>query len=206
MMVMYYDRSLAKASPKTGHTWPLAIYLAGKIRKGCWRHRIVTGLRGACEPGDSCREGNALEGLETWPTLRRAVFGTHDYVGPYFQSDDHGCYHGDDSHGNAADMHCGHPHDGTFAPRVVALCLEAIKKADAVFAWVDEPDCYGTVAELGYAAALGKLIWVAGPKRYRDMWFVRELAERTSCSCGSADDALRAFLREYQGRLASAWS
>jgi nucleoside 2-deoxyribosyltransferase len=45
-----------------------------------------------------------------------------------------------------------------------------------VYAWIDTLDCYGTIVELGYAKALEKEIWIAGPRRFRDMWFVYELA------------------------------
>jgi hypothetical protein len=59
-----------------------------------------------------------------------------------------------------------------------------------VFAWLDSPDAYGTVCELGYAAALGKQIWIAGPKRFRDMWFVYRLDTRTKAWCNSASPAI----------------
>ena len=35
-------------------------------------------------------------------------------------------------------------------------CLSQIEKADIFFAWIDTMDCYGTLAEIGYAKAKGK--------------------------------------------------
>jgi hypothetical protein len=157
----------------------LAIYLAGKIRKHCWRHTIVRDLRGALDCLPSCGAGAELP--PTWPILRGAVLDHHDYVGPYFLSCDHGCGHGDDSHGSAAqepDYSASKHGEIRAAPRVVALCQAALHRADIVFAWIDEADCYGTVAEVGYAKALGKTVWIAGPRRFRDLWFVYELADR----------------------------
>jgi hypothetical protein len=52
-----------------------------------------------------------------------------------------------------------------------------------VFAWIDSADAYGTIAELGYAAALHKRIWICFDLQHRDellrdMWFTAMLAER----------------------------
>jgi hypothetical protein len=160
--------------------WPLNIYLAGKIEKNCWRHSIVTGLCNALPKLVSCPVGEVAWSAPEWPVLPRAIFGEHDY------------FHGNDSHGIAAQMDRIDVHDeqravndsrghatapeGRMAPEVVRLCLEAIGKADVLFAWVDQLDCYGTVSEIGYAKALGKRVWIRGPRVFRDMWFLYEMA------------------------------
>src|SRR5262245_48320700 len=82
--------------------WPLTVYLAGKIRKNCWRHELVAGLREATSESSSCPSGDPVSLPDEWPVLHRAVLGEHHYAGPYFQSCDHGCFHGPDSHGTAA--------------------------------------------------------------------------------------------------------
>jgi hypothetical protein len=52
----------------------------------------------------------------------------------------------------------------------------AIEAADLVFAWIDGPDCYGTILEIGYARALGKAVVVAmsdefaATKAAHEMW------------------------------------
>ncbi|HYH65581.1 MAG TPA: hypothetical protein VD866_12865 [Urbifossiella sp.] len=156
----------------------MKIYLAGKVRKNCWRHDVVPALRGAIQPpgnGD-CRAGAGHDGVIalppgfTFPVMPNAIFGAHDYVGPFFVSDDHGCFHGQDTHGMAC----------TEARELVGVCLAAVMRADLVFAWVDALDCYGTVTELGFARGHGKEIVVAGPERYRDMWFLYAMADRTN--------------------------
>lgn len=86
----------------------MKIYLAGKINKNCWRHSIVAGLGNASSPLPAFVEGVSEFGhgtqldLPEWPVLKNAIFGHHDYVGPYFRSCDHGCFHGDGRHGVAA--------------------------------------------------------------------------------------------------------
>lgn len=175
---------------------PKSIYLAGKISHGDWRHGIVKNLReqfsGDCS-GEICSGGYLHKNGNTWvpgrapdewPVLPNAVFGL-DYTGPYFVSDDHGCCHGDDSHGAAAD------HDGLYDgphnsdPRrgnVIKWCLDAIWRSDIVFAWIDDTTCYGTLAEIGYAKALEKIILIAGTNRqweHTDLWFACNMANET---------------------------
>lgn len=144
------------------------IYLAGKIGANDWRHDVVKDLRS----------------VEEWSILINAIFGQHHYVGPYFISCDHGCYHGPNSHGlgvNDANHgpYCSgdvpKPHDNF---EVVHRCVTAIYNADLFIAWIDSADCYGTVAEIGYAYARGTEIWIAGPERFTDLWFVYEMADR----------------------------
>jgi hypothetical protein len=132
---------LTDYAPKTVAHIPY-IYLGGKIRKHCWRHRLVPELR-----GHSWSDG----------VLLRNDFA---YVGPFFVGCDHGCFHNKNSHGaiairgdNAcpgrdvhADFDCPH-HE------VAGLCLGAITKADLLFCYIDSKDCFGTLVEIGYALA-----------------------------------------------------
>src|SRR5581483_9440880 len=97
------------------------------------------------------------------------IFGSHDYVGPFFLSCDHGCYHGPSSHGYGYGPDAQH--------RLVSgLCLGALHRADLIFAWIDSRDCYGTLVELGYAKSMGKRIVIAGPRYFKDLWFCYALA------------------------------
>lgn len=130
----------------------MKVYLAGKVKKHCWRHDVVKGLREALH----------CDVMSPWPELYHSIFNTHNYVGPYFASCDHGCNHGSNMHGNGLgrDWICG----GDNPPErqtIIHRCFAAIKSADLVFAWIDSADCYGTIAELGYAAALNKQIKIA---------------------------------------------
>lgn len=141
-----------------------SIYLAGKITawsKGMhdWRFDIVDGLEGAVW-NYARHRGSSL--------LPKAIFGTFHYVGPFFTNlDDFLSGHGG---GLPAFPHAVQPEitgmwkhsgDTPLVRRFVTqTCLSAISSADLVFAWIDSPDCYGTVFELGYAHALGKHVAV----------------------------------------------
>lgn len=116
------------------------VYLAGKIRKNCWRHTLVTGLRTHhWDQGD----------------LPQATF---TYVGPHFVSCDHGCAHQPTQHG--AENSCVLD-DSVPRQEVVQLCFTALQNSDLVFCYLDSRDCYGTLVEIGYAIALKKVVVIA---------------------------------------------
>jgi hypothetical protein len=69
------------------------VYLAGKIGRNDWRHELVPELRGTVN-GDCLDPEPVLFD----PTLRIDC-GDFVYVGPFFVSCDHGCFHGPASHG-----------------------------------------------------------------------------------------------------------
>jgi very-short-patch-repair endonuclease len=207
------------------------IYLAGKIRKGDWRNTIVNGERWPATNRYTLKDdlldtsgitawlpcgGNSF--LAAWPVLPGAVLGVFDYVGPYFVGCDHGCFHGEDSHGNIQTWHSDPqswldltngdaPEDETDPHSkfnnllfrrlyIQQSCIKALKIADVVFAWIDSPDAYGTFAELGYAAALGKEILIAGPREFSDMWFIYALAGDGFRLAESPLAALQMFITE----------
>lgn len=151
------------------------IYLAGKIAPGDWRHEVVSGLRRAGTDG----------GERPWPTLRAAIQGRFDYVGPFFISCDHGGFHGPNSHGVGAHQETA-DHDeeccevaGLTATDVVQRCVEAIANADLFYAWLDDVTAFGTLAEIGHASGIGTCaIVVATPTGYAhedEMWFALHL-------------------------------
>lgn len=161
------------------------VYLAGKIAKNDWRHRIVSGLRDV-----SGRDYDLP--ATAWPVLRCCIAGRHHYSGPFFISCDHGCAHGDNKHGAAATADgccpdCDDQHGmsgcievdsrGLQKQRVVQLCLDGIVLCDLFFAWIDASDCFGTIAELGYAKAQGKRIVVGLSRPFQDMWFASQMAD-----------------------------
>jgi hypothetical protein len=154
------------------------IYLAGKISKRDWRWQVVRGVDALDRYGLELDQYNH----DTWPVLERAIFGTHDYVGPYFISCNHGCFHGDNAHGvGAVPKGCADPsggHDDIGDPAlVVEKCLTAIDRADFVFAWLDDPTAYGTIFELGYAKGRKIPVAYASPvasdPRTADLWFTK---------------------------------
>jgi nucleoside 2-deoxyribosyltransferase len=201
---------------------PVRVYLAGKIGKNDWRHGLVPGLRGALDVGavrtvcrtcggpagdeDGCRKNHNCLWRAEWGEPRAPEWETGGvrlaYAGPYFISCDHGCYHGRSEHGAGAE-----PGENPYAPDsngcggggasrgyVVARCLEWLRRADAVFGWLDDGSAYGTVAELGYAAALGTPIYLGLPgagarwdERLDDLWFAAALATETWRTQTAAD-------------------
>lgn len=147
-------------------------YLAGKITKDCWRHNIVKNLRGSFGTDDV-----------DWPVIENACGENFDYIGPYFIGCDHGCMHGENSHGQGLQEFDGSVCQDTpihTPQRVVQNCLDAIKETDLFFAWIDDLTCYGTIAEIGYAVAKGKKVFLGCPGELnKDLWFIKTMAHRT---------------------------
>ncbi len=100
----------------------------------------------------------------------------------------------------------GEDHDLLGGPEwdgIPARSLEAIRKSDIVFAWIDSPTTFGTLIELGFAKALNKFIWIAGPKYFHDFWFAYAIAD-------NAEDALDAIFEasdfhHQEGKPTKAW-
>jgi nucleoside 2-deoxyribosyltransferase len=109
---------------------------------------------------------------------KRTIFKRYDYTGPYVTDLGHGA--------NAF--------DSQQAAFVVQECHDAIKRSDLVFAWIDDLCAYGTFAELGYAKALGKRIWIAGLAEFDDLWFIYQLADRVSVGVEGPERALYTML------------
>lgn len=203
--------SATKAPPPRLHFQPLRFYLAGKMDAG----RISRGGRGwrghVFEPNwdDEDLELDC-DVPSVCPILLGTVLGDHDYVGPYFV-DDFGCgghYSGGDpgTHGlfslSNALMLPSEEGDPITTPEQAAalrvkireLCLAGIRKADVVFCWLTSTDCYGTLAEIGYAHAIGRRIWIASPSPLPDLWFPLGMAEWHGSRFATPDAALRAAL------------
>lgn len=74
---------------------------------------------------------------------------------------------------------------------VMQKCLAQIDSADVVFAWIEGHDCYGTLAEIGYAKAKGKqvIVGVHGDLAGGELWFAQSMAD----ICVKANDAKEAF-------------
>lgn len=142
----------------------MKIYLAGKIGKGDWRHGIVDGLRDATSRVD-----------RPWQPLAGAIFGRHDYAGPFFVGCDHGCAHGPDSHGIGADGAGSCLMPVFTREEVVTRCLAAILNANLVFAWLDASDAHGTLIEIGYAMGSCHHVVIAMPPEFHDVWFAEHL-------------------------------
>jgi hypothetical protein len=149
------------------------IYLAGKIAKNDWRLRLTDNAKASMEE-------EALDRFIAIPVKARGYLWT----GPYAVACDHGCFHGPSTHGAAANVWCSpEPETNRQARRnlVHSLNAERIERSTGVFAYIDELDCYGTLAEIGHA--YGQRIPVGlcyGPRitvHERDhLWFVERYA------------------------------
>jgi hypothetical protein len=163
------------------------VYLAGKIGKNDWRHRVVVEV-GLDPPLDADAEWPVRDLY--LPAEGQEAERWFSYVGPYFIRCDHGCAHQDDFHGNAPSG-CSGPafvHDPSvdasaddpverLRRTVWRRCLTAIDQADVVYAWIDSNDCHGTLIELGFACGLGKPIIIGVADDLADPpWFALQTA------------------------------
>jgi hypothetical protein len=196
----------------------MKVYLAGKIANHDWRHTIVDGLDDWKDQSINDPTDTWPDTISRWPVLTRRAQG-HDYVGPYFERGQFGrpsmWTEVEDSHGvDASDLTGGHGVVGKasgsvlygrpekYQELVVARCKASIQSCDIVFAWMEEhkPTCYGTLIELGYAAAFSKTIILAGFTRFdfSGLWFAEAVARSTggvvSCEGGTALEAFQKLM------------
>lgn len=178
------------------------VYMAGKVAKLDWRHGIV---------GPYLRNVDLrYDGQTNLVRPERSyVVDGFEYAGPFFLGDDHGCFHGPHSHGfgalhwpecavgevsdeiaQASERLYGNGGDWAKTREIIhQSCLNWLRSSDVVFAWIESYDAYGTLVELGYAAALGIPIYLAfdlmfdGPRgpdapssTWNDLWFAEQTA------------------------------
>lgn len=134
------------------------VYLAGKIAPHDWRQSIAA-------------ENQVDDVIGDWvpPLPVPTKFEGVQYVGPFFVGCDHGCSHGNDTHGQGGGcLDFGH------RDRTAQQCLDQIRAADLVYAWLDDlqpspqSTAYGTLVEVGYALALEKPVVVAAARAPHD--------------------------------------
>lgn len=183
------------------------IYLAGKMcpEKGSWRNHILgtecvyakdgktfaDGKRHRQQPrwllvleedewgGDWRDDQQCL--VRPWPVRDRIVLGQHAYVGPYrqelsqdFEAKYLGWWHGAETFGQHGQM--GHDEQ----KRIVSEARQGIHRCDMLFAYINDPEAWGTVAEIGYALALGKYVHLLINETEvfseEEFWFLSEMA------------------------------
>lgn len=173
----------------------MKVYLAGKISRDDWR-KSLDGVRpfsiSANDVVDDVNLKNKhVHEFETY-FGELPVVSRHPYIevtGPFFLSCDHGCYHGDNSHGVGATYDKGLSIQGHFScgcegttfsrEEVTEICMRQIQKADLVFSYINSADCFGTLFEIGYAAGIGKpvAIMFQNEELAEAMWFLSERAD-----------------------------
>ncbi len=170
---------------------PVSVYLAGKIPTGTWGCRTSQPGKSPCR----CKDERQCSGY-SW---RDRIFPNYEqvkepfrgdsglkvdgyvYAGPSFEGSGHGCY----------------DHE------TVSRCFSELYNCDAIFAWIHRPDVHGTMAELGYAKAYNKRIYVGfDVSRYRTLpetlKFARDISNEW-IACTDPRTAWRAFQRWYKG-------
>lgn len=181
----------------------LKVYLAGKVSRNgdprspteedAWRASIIGDNKHGSMACDLDHPLTIRGYDDRWPILEGVVLGIHDYTGPFYTNQGHGMI-GDDIHGYFYHMEHGEPvREDEARSQIVNRCHNAIALSDIVFAWIKDKSAYATLIEIGWAAALGKKVYVASPKRLGALWFAYELANRYAFSQSPAD-ALREFL------------
>lgn len=174
------------------------LYFAGKIKKNDWRHDLAPNLRGLIYPSD---DDSTLFDPEFTLDCDNFIYG-----GPFFVSCDHGCFHGPANHGVGIVLNEGgdDPVHGRFiAERRAAIFninAARLKHADRVFAYLEDVDCYGTLVELGMAAAWGKPIAIGVARsvdleRCDDLWMAMQTAGRR-LYLGSAMECWAQYCRD----------
>ena len=166
------------------------VYFAGKVARGNWRERLL---------GDGCMS------RRDFPFTSGCVYG-----GPFALSCDHGCSHEPGTHACAAPQvgegYCTftdeHGKITDYVPRQTAVnrCLQQIKMCDRVVAYL-EADAHGTLAEIGYASALRKpiFLWLHHSLAkdeetgVDEFWFVKRLTGVTFMGYGEPE---REFLNK----------
>jgi hypothetical protein len=119
---------------------------------------------------------------------------------------DHGCAHGPASHGAGPKGCLDGAAEGVLETHraIWRVNRARIRRADLVFAYINETDCFGTLIELGYAAALNKPITIGigrniEIKEFDDLWMARQCATMGDALLGSPNETFKQFLLRVSG-------
>ena len=149
------------------------VYLCGPIAKNCWRHTLVPGLRETFCASEHERALARFDVITELPTITPGVV----CVGPWFAACDHGCAHGQGTHGVDGNGCLEDPLGQQGHAEVFDANIERIRRADALFAYFDRQEAYGSTTEIGFAMSLGKPIFIGFPLNATwqdDMWFTAQ--------------------------------
>ena len=202
-------------SPPTPISFP-KIYIAGKMGHPNFRQNLGLGTR------DMAAFNKHIH-FHGWD---------YRYAGPIVPSCDHGCWH---------QICDGRPvfesgfvdigkksilieSDGL--EKIVKANLSQLQQADLVFAWLDGFDAYGTIAEIGYATAVGIPIYIGlredvFPEDYayfsdytwddikshlpgKELWYIVEMAKCAFIAQTPKEAFIRA-LRNYNHDCHAKW-
>lgn len=183
------------------------IYLAGKVTNSGWRSKILPGCL-------KRTDGISIMYDETAGTSGKNYFYNYEYerdkfiiTGPHTISCDHSCFHYSKHAAGNEFLDPEYPKDayiyrdaweygGLSRHDILNACKKQISKSDAVFAYIDEKELYGTAAEIGYAHAKGIPVFIMFPNGwfYEEYWFLTEMAYKYTVDV--RPDALKNFFNE----------
>jgi hypothetical protein len=193
------------------------IYFAGKISKRDWRHSMVSGL--SLDNEAAILNPSLIIGQnELGPSGGQMTYDWA-YGGPFFRSCDHCCFHGPASHGAGVQSDGGGESwsfmggddlmDRLSYRRAAIFKVNhaRVLRADAVFAFIESTDCYGTLVELGIKAAQNPfrppmiVIGLAPGLSLADrdeLWMVLQTAQHIFH--GTAEECWEQFRRDVGGQ------
>lgn len=201
----------------------MKVYLAGKMdaQHGSWRDALLGNryVKGSREnvPAWWLVRTTEVDGYQgericcPWPQeANREVLSLHEYVGPYRSVLDKdldtkylGYFHGSTvagSHGQS---------NGEEDSDILNECVRAIRRSDLMFAYINSPDCFGTLAEIGMAKAYGVYVVAAfedgSEWDWDDYWFVSELVDATVRAPSAIDCGLRPKSDDFGGHTDEYW-
>lgn len=194
---------------------PPKIYFAGKVKPNGWRQEIFGPLV-------------MSEVNKTYKFQENFLDYSIIYNGPYALRCDHGCFHGS-AHGlteaqssctgflfyetpnislGSSSIDCKVFEEGSegLPPHeAVEFCFTQIRSSDAIVAYIESLDCYGTIVELGYAASLNIPVYLYIKsdlleglsfsnkginynlykyENYDDLWFIKNLPNIKNITIG----------------------
>jgi hypothetical protein len=164
-------------------------YLAGKITGTDWRDEIV---RDWSQENHSPHNYEAMyeyEKSKLWAVAHRAASAGNgvmlDYVGPWWSPGAGGhstslWFDSPHAYVCTAYENWKNPPTPDLYNEVRANIDVALNRADLVFAWIDSTDCFGTLVELGIAAAKKKAIVVAFSDKIdaKEFWLASSYAHQ----------------------------
>ncbi len=151
-----------------------SFYLAGRLSNPNWRSKIIGNWESACSSNykdGSCDHWTDKE--MSFPVTRGSRKHYINYNGPFFAEITSGITINENYGSN------GHGGYNLLSDNelVSTSCRNAIEKSDLFFAWVDSRDCFGTLVEIGYAAARkDKVIVIATSVFDDELWFAYSMA------------------------------
>lgn len=189
---------------------PIRIYLAGKMSPN-WREELVEYCRDNSQWGCFTSEGGFHGGIGPQGlclsyvgpiVLCKAAGGHRASKGVYHTAKDKPQIEDEDSPELFGD-------EGVCTGDLIDIDsvvweenTKSLIGCDLVFAHITSPDCYGTIAELGWASAFNKYIfinyaWPLSAPIVREFWFVERFAADVACGL-SAKEGFRRAIEQYQ--------